>query len=526
MLKNRLFFLFDLSIIGLLLQRESMDFKAKDRLTEAEINSGLKSTIREGLATQAMVTFSSGIFLVAFAIQLGASNFTIGLLAAIPPLSQLVQIPSIYLVEKYRRRRPICFSVTIVNRLFLLLIALIPFLFRGKMALAVLVWALVMHAAIGSISLCSWNSWMRDLVPRGILGTFFARRLSYQTALGVILSLAAGVFIDYWGSLHYSEPVYAYSILFGLAWLFGLLGSYFISTIPEPKMISEVSGRPLSTLIFQPLKDVNFRHLIHFLFSWNFAVNLAAPFFTVYMLKRLELNMTNVIGLTVLSQVMNVISLRVWGRFSDRFSNKSVLAVSGPIFMVSILAWTFTTFPEKHSLTMPLLIAIHIIMGITVAGVTLASGNISLKLAPKGKATAYLAAASMVNSVAAGIAPIVGGRFVDFFSRRQFSWSMIWTDPQGEHVFRTLSFQSWDFFFFLAFILGIYSIHRLALVSEEGSIREGMLVHELVAFVMRPLRNFSTAGGLRNLLNQPLLIVKNHRNNNHENNRSTVNGQD
>jgi len=34
-------------------------------------------------------------------LKLGASNTVIGLLAAIPALAQLVQIPSIYLVENY-----------------------------------------------------------------------------------------------------------------------------------------------------------------------------------------------------------------------------------------------------------------------------------------------------------------------------------------------------------------------------------------------------------------------------------------
>ena len=37
------------------------------------------------------------------------------------------------------------------------------------------------------------------------------------------------------------------------------------------------------SLLTTPLRDSNFRHLVLFLSSWNFAVNLAAPFFTVYM---------------------------------------------------------------------------------------------------------------------------------------------------------------------------------------------------------------------------------------------------
>jgi len=67
------------------------------------------------------------------------------------------------------------------------------------------------------------------------------------------------------------------------------------------------------------------------------------------MLKRLQLDMTFIIALTVMSQVTNLEFLRVWGKFSDHFSNKSVLGVSGPLFLACIFAWTFTTMPEKYA---------------------------------------------------------------------------------------------------------------------------------------------------------------------------------
>jgi len=40
-----------------------------------------------------MGILTGGAFLVAFAVKLGASNLVIGLLAAIGPLSQLLQLP-------------------------------------------------------------------------------------------------------------------------------------------------------------------------------------------------------------------------------------------------------------------------------------------------------------------------------------------------------------------------------------------------------------------------------------------------
>jgi MFS family permease len=424
-------------------------------------------------------------------------------------LAQFFQIPSVSLIEKTGNRRLISFRVTIISRLFIVAIALIPFFFTGKIALGVLVAALILNTTLGSISLCAWNSWMRDLVPQEIMGSFFGRRLSLMTGFGVILSLGAGIFIDYWESHMANKTIFVYSILFGLAWLSGLLDTYFISKIPEPRMITRTKKISLKELLFKPLHDKNFARLIHFLGTWNFAVNLAAPFFTVYLLVRLEMPMSFVIGFTVLSQIVNMVFLRLWGKFGDRFSYKNLLSLNGPLFMLSILGWTFTTMPEKHGFTIPLLIFVHILMGISIAGVTLGTNNIALKLAPKGEATAYLATSSMVNYISAGLAPIVGGLSIDFFSKREFSWAMTWRAPGSEYVFQTLNFQAWDFFFGIAFIIGMYSLHRLALIKEKGEVTERTARRELLHRIARPLRNFSSAGGLKYLFHYPLIKLKN-----------------
>jgi MFS family permease len=349
---------------------------------------------------------------------------------------------------------------------------------------------------------------MRDLVPQDRLGSFFSKRMRLAISLGIPLSIAAGFFVDIWQKQFSNYQLYSYSILFFLGFVAGMIGVRFISTIPEPRMVTVEEKPKLLRLLTKPFKDENFKNLILFLGSWNFAINLAAPFFTVYMLRRLELSMTYVIALMVLSQIMNVLFLRAWGRFVDHFSNKSVLAVSGPLFMICILAWSFTTLPEKYFLTVPLLIAIHIFMGISMAGVTLATGNIGLKLAPKGQATAYLAANSVVNSLAAGIAPILGGQFADFFAKQELSLTLKWTSPTRELALQPFNFQQWDFFFILAFLIGLYSIHRLATVKEVGEVEEKIVVNELIAEARRLTRNLSPVGGLRQLTQFPFIVVR------------------
>ncbi len=481
---------------------------SRETLTPEEVQAGLNSVIKSGLATRAMSTFTGGAFLVAFALKLGASNFAIGILAAIPALAQLLQIPSIYLVEKIRNRRVIAVVASGSDRVFWLLIAAIPFVVSHGAGLIILIIAIMFHSSLSAVVNCSWNSWMRDLVPQAQLGSFFSKRMRAMTGLGIVLSLFGGMYIDYWKRLFPTNELYAYTFLFLTGFLAGMVGVYFMATIPEPPMAPLHSRESFLNVLILPFKDVNFRELIMFLGSWNFAVNLAAPFFTVYMLKKLKLDMSLVIALTVMSQIMNFWFLRTWGRFSDLYSNKSVLGVSGPLFIACILAFTFTTMPEKHILTIPLLIAVHILMGISAAGVTLASGNIGLKLAPRGHATAYLATSSLVNSFAAGIAPVLGGKFADFFANRELSLTFKWMSPGKELTFQTINFQHWDFFFFFAFLFGLYSIHRLTRVKEIGEVEEKIVVTELISEVRSEIRNLSTANGIRQMMAFPYAVVK------------------
>lgn len=486
-----------------------MWFRPDESLTEEQVKTGLQYVLRDGVASQAMGILTGGAFMVAFAVKLGASNFVIGLLAAIGPLAQLLQLPSIFLVEKIRNRRLITVVTAGLSRFCWLIIALIPFLFGTAAGLGVLLVLLIVVSAFGAMSGCSWNSWMKDLIPENIIGSFFSKRMRISVGVGIVLSLLAALYLDFWKKVLPARELEGYSLLFLAGFAAGAVGLYFLSKTPEIKM-PEVQGKvKIFRLLVQPFRDENFRKLITFLASWNFAVNLAAPFFMVYMLKRLGLSMSFIIGLSIISQVLNFLFLKIWGRYTDRFSNKSVLAISGPLFIFSIFVWTFTTMPEKYFLTIPLLIGIHIVMGLSSAGVSLASGNISLKLAPKGQATSYLATNAIVNSVAAGIAPILGGKFADFFAGRELAWTLKYTSPVKEFVLPTLNLQQWDFFFVLAFIIGLYSMHRLSMVREIGEVEEKIVAQELLSEVRTQVRTLSSVEGIKQMVEMPFTVVKN-----------------
>lgn len=478
--------------------------KPDDSVSDADVERGLSWLVRNGIGAQGMETLAAGTLLAAFALELGASYFTIGILAAVPHLAQFAQVPAVWLVERLRSRKLISVIAGAISRPSLLLMggaALVPW---TDVAIAMLVIGFFWRYLFGAIVGCGWNSWVRDLVPEERMGDFFGRRLVWMTLYGLVLGLVAGIFIDVWKAQFDWSPKYAYALLYVGAFLCGAYSVYCMARMPEPRMQAGPASESMGRRLLQPLKDRNFRRLLIFLGAWNFAVNLAAPFFTVHMLTSLGLDLSTVVILTSLSQVANILVLRQWGRIADRFANKSVLKVCAPLFLLCIFAWTFTTFPDRHAGTFPLLVAIHILAGIATAGVTLASSTIALKLAPKGDATAYLASNSLVNALAAGLAPILGGFFAQYFAARELTLALHWRSPTADIDVSTLSLKHWDFFFILAAIIGLYSLHRLGRVQEEGEVDERVVVSDFLLWARRTMRNMSSVAGLRGATEFPI----------------------
>jgi len=485
----------------------------KPTITDQELAAGLRWFTWEGMASLGLFSITTSGFLAAYALALGANNFQIGILAALPFIMQTLQIPSIWLVERFRKRKAIALLTWIPAQLSWFLIALIPFFLPvpGMGGASLLLLLIAFRGFLAAISNCSWNGWIRDLIPQTILGRIFSRRLVLATLAGIVFSFGAAFFVDFWQESVPGEKAilgYTYALFFGALFL-GMASPVFMSLMPEPLMQPVPGLQPsLRHRLLAPVRDRNFRGLIEFLLFWGFASNLAIPFFAVYMLIRLGLPLSGVIALSILSQMFNILFLRVWGRFVDRFGNKVILSLCASLYLLVILGWIFTTMPERYVLTIPLLVVLHIFAGIATAGVTLAVGTIGLKLAPKGEATSYLAGASLATNLGAGLGPIMGGLLADYFSSRQLNLLFTWSDPDSAILLPALSIKGFDFLFGIAFLLGVITLGILATIREEGEVSREVVLESLMTPTRELSRPMSSVPAYNLLSNFPFGYLK------------------
>jgi MFS family permease len=270
-----------------------------------------------------------------------------------------------------------------------------------------------------------------------------------------------------------------------------------MSFIPEPQMAAPTGPTPsLGRSITAPFKDGNFRTLINFLFLWNAASQLAIPFFSVYMLAVLEMPLSLVIELGVLSQLSRIVFVRVWGPFADKFGSKVVLSLSTSLFLLVFLGWIFVASPDTHILTLPLLGGLHIFAGVATAGINLTNMTLRMKMAPREQATAYLTGASLAINLGSGISPLIGGFLADFFSVRQLTFTVGWTAPTGTFTFAPIRLAGFDFLFLAAFVMGLFTINILAAIREEGEVDRQVVLDELLGEARESFRNMSTVPAL------------------------------
>lgn len=288
------------------------------------------------------------------------------------------------------------------------------------------------------------------------------------------------------------EVLKSYSLIFTIGVVFGLLSIFFITRIPEP----EIEKSKFSfELLKQPFVDKNFRKLLSTLSFWSFASNLATPFFAVYMLTSLDLNIAYVMLFTIITRVSNIYFMGPFGKLTDRFGNKPILSISSGVFIFTLVSWAFTTLPQKHLLSLPLLFILSVLLGLSNAGTDLTTLNITAKLSYPKPASCYLASVAVVTSIASGIAAALGGLFADFFVQKQLSLTLDWSQYGATSKVPLLSIEGLDFQFMLSAVVGIFSVTLLGYVKEVGEAPRNLVVHELVGWLKKDVAQLTIIGG-------------------------------
>lgn len=440
-----------------------------------DLDKSLRNLLMDGVASQIMFSLLTVSIICSYLASINASPALIGFVAAVPYISQLIQIPSAFFVEKCSRKK-VSLIANFLSRISLLAIGVVLFIDLYSNVLWFVVF-FVLYNIFKEISTISWSSWMRDLIPINIRGEFYSKRISYGKFAALFVVLAFTVLFNAIGE-------FTFPILFLTAFTAGMVSVYFIKDIDDVK-IEDKRKRSL----IEPLRDSNFLKLTSALSLWKFASEMALPFFSVYIITILKYPVWVVIALAFLSQLSSTYFLRISGSIMDRFGNKPILALCFVSFSLAALLFTFTTMPERYPLTLPLLVLIYILDGFYSSIPPIALMNMIAKITPRGSSASYYAVNNVLASIFGAMGSLSGGLIASFFLSANFAVKIDVESSVGFLEIPAVHFASYDFLFLMSAVMSLIAVRMIRLFSEENASSEEVVKKEIRQAVIRDIHS-------------------------------------
>lgn len=368
-------------------------------------NRGMRLSIIEGAFATVHIAITLGAFTTGLALFLGASDFQIGLLASLTPLSSAFSLPCARAITSLGRRKPLSAFPALLGRALYLPLVLLPFLpLLGGVKMALFLGVIAVSNIALAFSGNAWTDWMSDLVPLERRGRYFGVRNTLLNIVSMGTNIAAAKALDHFKAI--GKEADGFLIIFSVAVFFACLAFMTLLRQPEPPM----APRPrmsLRTMVAISFKDENFRLLLRLFAFWAVVTGITGGYFGAHLLKNLHARFMSIALYSIIAGVVSLPAQPLWGRVIDRMGNKPVLIAS----IIGVTTLPLYWFVARPDFLLPIWTDAFL-SGIFWPGVALSSFNLLLVSAPDENRAVYLAVFTTITGICGFLASLLGGVIV------------------------------------------------------------------------------------------------------------------
>ena len=399
-------------------------------ISKDQIRTSLQASTLDGIFATIFSNATGGVLLSSFLVGLNASPSQIGLLSSIPMLANLMQPLGALWSDRTSSYHWYCFWIYVPSRLLWLILAAAIFLagqWTGELNeqtwVNLTLGIVGLTYFLGALGSASWLSWIATLVPSRLRGRYFGTRASAVSLMNLLSIPALGWVISAWGGG--SPQGYGVVLLLGVvAGIISLGFQFWMADVnPGDRPTVKAKGqrdtvasihtiKDESPFISQFLQNTNFLLFLLYFALWMFAVNLSAPFFNVYLLDTLAIDLRWVTCYTSLQAGAHLAMLIVWGKLADRIGNRPILLIDGILVALFPLLWLITGANDGSLwLWFPLF---HLLAGGSWAAIDLCTNNLQLGVTPLRHQPLYFAVAAAIAGISGALGTSVGGFLAEF----------------------------------------------------------------------------------------------------------------
>ena len=336
-------------------------------------------------------------YAIPYAIALKASPIEIGLLSSVRNMAgTFAQVPGALLTE-YFSRKSIWINSMLIARLFWLPVVIMALLNAGNITVFIVLMGF--FSFFLALNSPSWASMMGDMVPDAVRGRYFGRRNMLAGLSGMVATFTAGIML-----------AYGFAPVFALSFLLSIIAIIIFLRIKEPQTKVVYHYRHSFTVKPSEIREAiavnkNLVMFTLFIAMMYFAVNIAGPFFVVYMLEDLAIGYVWFGIIVAFGAFITVIFQPYWGGLIDRFGERKIIFINSIFVCFVPLFYIFASSPWH-------LLAIEFFASFSWSGFELAGFNFLLDVVPAEKRPVYIANHAFFKGIAIFVGTLLGGVIV------------------------------------------------------------------------------------------------------------------
>jgi MFS family permease len=371
-----------------------------------------KNSIRDGAFYNVMDGMGLR-YITPYALSIGLSNKLIGVLEVLPALIGNILRVSFNKVYYKKSRKSMVLPFVFIQAFFWIPLLLVGFsyFFLGLNLFYASLFLIISYSVIvisGIIAAPAWTSWMQDLVEEH-RGEYFSNRSKISGLFLVISMIAAGFILDYF---RHTKVFFGFVVLFGLACIGRYISFYFLKKQYEPKAAIDEKAYFSFFQFIKKMPSNNFGRFVIFTSLTSFAVAIASPFFSVYMIRELHFSYLIFTIITLSSLLSPILFLSFIGKRVDRIGTVRVMKTSGFLISFVPLLWILSIFLMKYSpiILISYLFVIELFSGFVWAAYNLSTSNFIYDAVTKQKIILCFTYFGFINSIGSFFGGLIGGQ--------------------------------------------------------------------------------------------------------------------
>ena len=358
----------------------------------------LRMSVWDVVAWSVMNGFGD-MYVAPFAIFLQAGNTALAFIGTSPFLvGALAQVYGAFLADRHQVRMPIILRFVFTQALLYLPLFLLPLLFPSVAVPSVLIcWCLLLVCAHAATP--PWISMMGDVVPANRRGDYFGKRSRTSVLIVMTASLTAGAILAL--SERSQHLWWGYGIVFFVAFAARRTSARLLMSHYDPHYAPTKESFFTFLDFIRQFRTSNFTRFALYNGFMLGAINVASPFFSVYMLRDLKWSYTQFTISNAVFMLTQFMVIRWWGRMGDRYGNRLVVLCAAYLLPLVPLPWVFST-------NYYVLLAGQLFSGVAWSGFSIATQNFTMDAVTSHKRARVTSYMTMLN----GAFTLLGGMVI------------------------------------------------------------------------------------------------------------------